>query len=121
MTRAAARGVIPDAMADDETTPRLIDPIPVDQPLDWNDVSQVYRYILNRPYKDVEILAEGKRPEGWCPVVTGLHVRVARECVSAGRKGSAAEMNARAYGPVSPGKIEGEGAGFTVNVGLVRK
>lgn len=108
-------------MADEEPTPRLIDPIPVDQPLDWNDVSQVYRYILNRPFSEVQTLAEGKRPEGWCPVVTGLHVRVARECISAGSKGSAAEMNARAYGPVSSGKLEGEGAGFTVNVGLVRK
>lgn len=95
------------------------------KPLDWNDPRQMYRLVHDLPFESVEILGAGKRPGNmgatslreWCPVVTGLHVRIAREILSA--KGSSAEINARAFGPtVAPGPGND---GIQVNVGLVRK
>lgn len=98
-----------------ETSPAAETPAPEPE---WNDISAMYRFVLNLPFESVQLLACGKRPEGWCPVVTALHVRIAREITTV--KGSAAEINARAYGSLEQ-KVSAKGDGFTVNVGLVRE
>lgn len=80
------------------------EPLPAPtKPPGYVTAEQAYSFISTLPYEVALQVAKGETPTHalWGDrVLTMMHVRAAREFMSAGEKGSPAEINARMDGPI---------------------